>query len=94
MFAKNVIILLSLVIIYDSPKNGHSCFHNKWIAQIRTCNIIDLGIFVVPKTGIHFFWKHVLPFSGHATEDFRPKRPKIAKFFMRQSQKQGFLFQE
>jgi hypothetical protein len=51
-------------------------------------------MFVVPKTGIHFFWKQVLPFSGHATEDFRPKRPKIAKIFMRQSQKRGFLFQE
>ena len=39
-------------------------------------------MFVVSKTGIHFFWKQVLPFSGHATEDFRQKRPKIAKNFM------------
>ena len=76
------------------PKNGHSCFRNKWFAEIRTCNIIDLGMFVVPKTGIHLFLKQVLPFSGHATEDFRQKCPKIAKIFMRQSQKRGFLFQE
>ena len=62
--------------LVDSPKNRDSYFEFKWIAVFRGCIRRPGRVRHVPKWANHLFWKQECSFSGHATEDFGPKRPK------------------